>query len=60
VEPEPEPQEPKLFAYNICNKKVKKIKNERQTFLEIRLLLTLKRQDFGKIFCCRKTVQILS
>jgi hypothetical protein len=44
-------------GYNIkLNKKVKKIKDERQTFWEIMLLLTLESQDFVQIFLCWKTV----
>jgi hypothetical protein len=44
-------------GYNIkWNKKVKRIKNERTTFREIKLILTLTRQDFVQLFCFWKTV----
>jgi hypothetical protein len=45
------------FGYNItCNKKVKKITNERPTFWENKMLLTLKRQVFWQFFHVLKTV----
>jgi hypothetical protein len=41
---------------NIKCKSKKKIENERPTFREIMLILTLKRQDFVQIFCFWKIV----
>jgi hypothetical protein len=41
-------------GFNIKCKKVKKITNERQTFCEIMLLLTLTRHDFAQIFVVGK------
>jgi hypothetical protein len=41
---------------NIKWNKKSKIKNERQSFWEMMLLLKLKRHDFVQIFCCWKTL----